>query len=170
MFVFLTEITLNRKNLHNLYHGQVRSNHDDDTFEINQQGYMKPIFNILHCWVLSHFTDDKQTNAWNSLVKHTTNSTSTETSKHQIKSVTNCHAKAKFYILCCWVLWYFAHNKLTNAWNWLAKHATNSTSTEMVNYHLQIYSVALCLTSDNVMQHIGIQTLLTKQSRDWGKW
>ena len=60
---FLSEITLNLKNLHNLQHSQVRSNQDNNTFEINQQGYMKPIFNILHCWVLSHFADDKQTDA-----------------------------------------------------------------------------------------------------------
>ena len=54
--------------------------------------------------------------------------------------------KPKFYILWRWVLSLFAHDKPTNAWNSLGKHAINSASTEMVNYHLQIDIVADCLT------------------------
>ena len=53
--------------------------------------------------------------------------------------------KQKFNILCRWVLCHFAHDKLTNAENSLGKHATNWTSTEMLNYHWQIKSVADCV-------------------------
>ena len=51
---FLTEITLNSKNLHNLQHRQVRSNGDDDTCtpEINQQARTKPNFFTFRHWVL----------------------------------------------------------------------------------------------------------------------
>jgi len=62
---FLTEITLNPKNLHNFQHSQGRSNGDDDTCapEINQQARTKPKFFICHCRVLCHFAHDKHTNA-----------------------------------------------------------------------------------------------------------
>ena len=51
---FLTEITLNSKNLHNLQHSQVSSNGDDDTCapEINQQTRTKPKFFTFCRWVL----------------------------------------------------------------------------------------------------------------------
>ena len=41
----------------------------------------------------------------------------------------------KFFILRRWVLCHFTHDKHTNAWNSLGMHKTNSTSTEMLNYH-----------------------------------
>ena len=52
---FLTEITLNSKNLHDLQHSQVRSNGDDDTCapEINQQARTKPKFFTFRRWVLA---------------------------------------------------------------------------------------------------------------------
>ena len=51
---FLTEITLNWKNLYNLQHSQVRSNGDDNTCapEINQQARTKPKFFTFRRWVL----------------------------------------------------------------------------------------------------------------------
>ena len=60
-----------------MQHSQVMSNQDDETWapQVNQQGGTKPKFYTLHHWVLCHFTQDKQTNAWKVLGKHATLST-----------------------------------------------------------------------------------------------
>ena len=86
---FLTEITLNLKNLHNLQHSQVKSKGDDDTCapEINQQARTKPKFFTFRRWVLViSLTINIQ--CLNSLGKHATKSTSTEMLNH------NCHIES----------------------------------------------------------------------------
>ena len=54
------------------------------------------------------------------------------------KECRKCHVKPKLHKLRRWVLCHFAHEKLTKAWNFFGKHATNTKSTEMVNYFLPI--------------------------------
>jgi len=56
------------------------------------------------------------------------------------------------------VLCHFTHDKQTNAWNLLGKHASNSTLTEMVNYRLQKVSPNNNFEKFNVTQRVGIQT------------
>ena len=63
--LFLTEITLITKKLHNLQNNQVMSNQDKDTCtpRVNQQSCMKSKFYILRCGILCHFAHNEQMDA-----------------------------------------------------------------------------------------------------------